>query len=166
MNPKFEIVLQENTQAAANARQLFTEYAKSLNFSLCFQGFDKELAELPGEYVPPYGGLLLAFYDDTLAGCVAIRKIDDNVCEMKRLYLRPELRGKGIGKKMGNEIVKVAREIGYKKMRLDTVPTMTEAISLYRSLGFVEIDPYRGNPIPGAIFMELELRVDGWCRSN
>jgi ribosomal protein S18 acetylase RimI-like enzyme len=157
MDLQFSIVLPDAAQSVKDAKQLFTEYAKSLNFSLCFQGFDKELAELPGEYAPPSGRLLLALYDGTLAGCVALRKIDSDVCEMKRLYLRPEFRGKGIGRKIANEIIKMAEEIGYAKMRLDTIPTMKEAISLYRLLGFVEIGPYRENPVPGAIFMEIEL---------
>jgi ribosomal protein S18 acetylase RimI-like enzyme len=157
MNLKFETALPEKTQAVESAKKLFTEYAESLNFSLCFQGFDRELAELPGEYAPPSGRLLLASYDDNLVGCVALRKIDNDVCEMKRLYLRSEFRGKGLGKKMANEIVKLAQEIGYRKIWLDTVPTMKEAISLYHSLGFAEIDKYRENPIPGAIFMELDF---------
>jgi len=153
----FEIVRPENTRVVESARRLFVEYADSLNFSLCFQGFDSEIAQLPGEYVPPLGGLLLAHYDGALAGCVALRKIDDEICEMKRLYLRPEFRGKGIGRKMAIEVIKMAQEIGYAKMRLDTAPAMKEAIALYHSLGFVEIGPYRENPIPGAIFMELTL---------
>jgi len=157
MELKFEIVMPEAIQPITHARQLFMEYAKSLDFSLCFQGFDKEMAELPGEYAPPLGRLILARYDGTLAGCVALRKIDSNTCEMKRLYLRPELRGKGIGRGIANEVIKMAREIGYARMRLDTVSTMKEAISLYRSLGFVEIGSYRENPVPGAIFMELKL---------
>jgi putative acetyltransferase len=159
MNIEFEIVLHEKTQAVADAKQLFMEYAKSLNFSLCFQGFDKEVAELPGEYATPSGRLLLVSYDNKLAGCIALRKIDDNICEMKRLYLRSEFRGKGIGRKMAQEIIKVAQEFSYEKMRLDTVPAMAEAISLYRSLDFAEIGPYRENPVPGAIFMELYLKV-------
>ncbi|HUI29184.1 MAG TPA: GNAT family N-acetyltransferase [Candidatus Acidoferrales bacterium] len=157
MNLRFEMVLPEEKQFVEDAKQLFAEYAKSLNFSLCFQGFDKELRGLPGEYAPPSGRLFLAFLENKLAGCVALRKIDDSVCEMKRLYLRPDFRGKGIGKKMTIEVVKAARDIGYSRMRLDTVPEMKEAISLYRLLGFVEISPYRENPIPGAIFMELIL---------
>ncbi len=156
---EFEIVLPEKTRTVENAKRLFMEYAKSLNFNLCFQGFDKELAELPGEYAPPSGRLLLSFDDDKLAGCVCLRKIDNNICEMKRLYLRSEFRGKGIGRKMAAEIIKVAKKIGYQKMRLDTVPMMTEAISLYRSLDFAEIGPYRENPVPGAIFMELALKA-------
>jgi len=158
MDLTFETVLSNNVQSVNDARQLFKEYAKSLNFSLCFQGFDKELDELPGEYSPPSGRLFLVFSDDKLAGCVALRKIDGNVCEMKRLYLRPEFRGNGVGKKMTAEIIRAAQTIGYTEMRLDTVPIMKEAISIYRSMGFKEIEPYRDNPIPSAIFMELSLR--------
>jgi putative acetyltransferase len=138
-------------------KELFTEYAESLGFDLCFQDFDKELAELPGEYSFPDGCLLLALYETQIAGCVGLRKIAEGVCEMKRLYVRPEFRGKGIGKKLAIEIIEEASKIGYTHMRLDTVPSMKEAIALYRSLGFKEIEPYRYNPMEGAIFMELTL---------
>lgn len=138
-------------------RELFKEYAASLNFDLCFQGFEQELAELPGEYAPPDGRLLLGLYETQIAGCVALRKIGDGVCEMKRLYVRPEFRGKGIGKSLTLAIIDEARKIGYARMRLDTVPSMKEAIEVYHSLGFMRIEPYRVNPIQGAIFMELAL---------
>lgn len=138
-------------------RELFKEYADSLSFSLCFQDFDKELAELPGEYAPPDGRLLLAIYENKIAGCVALRKITDEICEMKRLYVRPEFRGRGIGRKLSVAIIEEAKKIGYKRMRLDTIPSMKEAINLYKSLGFKEIEPYRYNPIEGAMFMELEI---------
>ncbi len=165
MDVKFELVLPDMVQPIGDAKQLFTEYAQSLNFSLCFQGFDKELSGLPGEYSPPTGRLLLAHSEGKLAGCVAFRRIDQNVCEMKRLYLRPEFRGKGIGRKMAREVIETAKEIGYAKIRLDTVPIMKEAISLYNSLGFMMIGPYRDNPVPGAIFMELTLRQDKRIKS-
>ncbi len=139
------------------AKDLFKEYAASLNFNLCFQNFDKELAELPGGYSPPSGLLLLAEYENKTAGCAALRKINDEMCEMKRLYVKPEFRGKGIGKFLAENVIEEARRIGYEKMRLDTLPIMKEAISMYKRFGFKEIPSYRYNPEPGALFMELEL---------
>ncbi len=151
-------LLQVNSEEhLVQVRKLFEEYAKSLDFDLCFQNFDKELAELPGEYAPPDGCLLLAKYQDKIAGCVALRKIEQGICEMKRLYVRTEFRGKGIGKDLATAIIQKARKIGYTRMRLDTVPSMKEAIELYRLLGFKEIKPYRHNPVNGAKFMELKL---------
>ena len=140
------------------ARELFLEYARSLNFDLCFQDFDKELAELPGEYASPEGRLLLATDGTQTAGCVALRKIKAGVCEMKRLYVRPAFRGKGIGRALAARIIDEAVEAGYSRMRLDTVPSMKEAIDLYRSMGFKTIDPYRHNPVKGTIYMELEMK--------
>jgi len=139
-------------------RELFLEYAASLGFDLCFQSFETELAELPGDYAPPRGRLLVARYESQPAGCVAMHRIAEDVCEMKRLYVRPDFRGKGIGKALALFLVEAARQIGYLCMRLDTVePVMKEAVAMYRRLGFREIPPYRPNPIPGAIYMELEL---------
>ena len=140
------------------ARELFLEYGKSLGFNLCFQSFEQELAGLPGDYAPPEGVLLLAEYDGTLAGCVALHKLEAHVCEMKRLYLRPQFRGKGAGHVLAETVIWEARAIGYRRMRLDTVePVMQDAVALYRHLGFTEIAAYRPNPIPGAMYMELEL---------
>jgi putative acetyltransferase len=140
-------------------RALFREYRAFLGSCLCFQSFDAELAELPGEYKPPGGQLLLALLDSTPAGCVALRKLEPEICEMKRLYVRPEFRGQGVGRDLVLTLIEQARQLPYERMRLDTIATrMTEAISLYCSLGFREIAPYHGDPIPGAIHMELDLR--------
>jgi putative acetyltransferase len=140
------------------ARALFQEYAASLGFPLCFQSFDKELAELPGDYSPPDGRLLLAEHGGKIAGCVALHKLSDGVCEMKRLYVRPEFRGKALGRALTERVIAEACAIGYTKMLLDTiVGKMDSAIALYRELGFREIPPYRENPIAGAIYMELKL---------
>lgn len=140
------------------AREIFREYEAWIEVDLCFQSFEKELAGLPGEYAAPHGRLLLAFEEDKLAGCIALRQLNDSVCEMKRLFVRPEFHGKGIGRQLVDAIVREAREIGYQKMRLDTLPPkMNKAIGIYRSIGFVEIEPYYDNPVPGATFMELAL---------
>jgi GNAT superfamily N-acetyltransferase len=142
----------------AQARELFQEYAQSLGVNLCFQNFEQELAGLPGHYAPPGGRLLLAEYDGQLAGCVALHKWEDGVCEMKRLYLRPSFRGKGLGRAIAEKIIAEARSIGYRRMRLDTIePLMKDAVEMYRKLGFREIAPYRSNPIAGAMYMELQL---------
>ena len=142
----------------AQARELFLEYAQSLGFSLCFQNFDQELAGLPGDYAPPFGRLLVADYENNLAGGVALHKLEGVICEMKRLYLRPQFRGKGLGHLLADRIIAEARQIGYERMRLDTVePVMGDAVAMYRKIGFREIEPYRANPIAGAMYMELKL---------
>ena len=142
----------------AQVRDLFLEYAQSLNFSLCFQSFDQELAGLPGDYAPPQGRLLLAEHEAQAAGCVALHALAPGICEMKRLYVRPAFRGKGLGRILAERVLSEARAIGYARLRLDTVePVMKGAVALYRTLGFREIAPYRPNPIAGALYMELEL---------
>jgi putative acetyltransferase len=148
----------ESPAQIAKARELFLEYAQSLGFSLCFQNFDKELADLPGDYAPPDGRLLLAEFEGQVAGCVALHKLEDSICEMKRLYLRPQFRGRGLGRAIADRIIAEARTIGYQRMRLDTVePVMKDAVAMYRRIGFREIAPYCKNPIAGALYMELEL---------
>lgn len=139
------------------ARGLFREYQRSLNVDLCFQDFEHELATLPGEYAPPSGRLFLCYDEGMLAGCVTLRKLDDVSCEMKRLYVRPGFRGKQLGRRLTEAVIEEARNIGYERMKLDTLPMMTAAIALYRSLGFQPTAPYRLNPVPGALYMELTL---------
>jgi putative acetyltransferase len=140
------------------ARTLFLEYARALGFSLCFQGFDEELAGLPGKYARPQGRLLLAEHDGQVAGCVGLRDLEDGICEMKRLYVRRVFRGKSIGRLLAERVISEARAIGYTRMRLDTVAgSMADAVALYRRLGFVEIPPYCENPNAGVLYMELSL---------
>jgi ribosomal protein S18 acetylase RimI-like enzyme len=140
------------------ARSLFLEYGRSLGFSLCFQSFDEELKNLPGAYGPPSGRLLLARYADHAAGCIALRQLQAGICEMKRLYVRPEDRGLGLGRMLVERLIAEARDIGYERMRLDTIASaMQDAIALYRRMGFVEIAPYSSIPIESALWMELLL---------
>jgi GNAT superfamily N-acetyltransferase len=140
------------------ARTLFEEYAASLGISLCFQNFDQELKGLPGKYAPPDGRLLLAVENDELAGCIALRKLEPGICEMKRLFVRPAYRSHGLGRVLVQTIIDEARSLGYTHMRLDTLPgLMDKAIALYRSFGFVEIGPYGEHRVDGAKYMELDL---------
>ena len=138
-------------------RGLFVEYQESLGVDLCFQGFDRELAELPGDYTPPGGRLLVARDDGAAVACVALRRLDAKTCEMKRLYVQPSHRGLGLGRALAEAVISEARLTGYERMRLDTLPSMTDAAVLYERLGFRDIEPYTENPVPGARFLQLEL---------
>jgi putative acetyltransferase len=157
MEAELQIVQAGSAEMVEAARALFLEYAASLGVDLCFQNFDREVASLPGDYAPPGGRLLLAYNGEVIAGCVALRRIDETTCEMKRLFVRPAFRGKKIGRALAFTVIAAAREIGYHRMRLDTLPSMTEAQSLYAALGFRDIAAYRANPVPGSRFLELTL---------
>src|SRR6266436_8800960 len=158
MGALMEIIRAQSAEDITQARELFKEYEAWLEVDLCFQSFEKELAELPGKYAPPNGRLLLAIDNGKVAGCAALRKIGDGICEIKRLFLRYQFRGHGLGRKLAEEIIREAKQIGYERMRLDTLPPkMNDAIALYRSLGFKQIESYYNNPVPGAKFMELAL---------
>jgi ribosomal protein S18 acetylase RimI-like enzyme len=154
------VVRAETPAHWGRAADLFREYAVSLDFDLDFQGFAEEVATLPGDYAAPDGCLLLAELDGEYVGCVAARRLEAGVCEMKRLYLAPAARGHGIGQMLVRSIIEAARALGYERMRLDTVPSMEAARALYRSFGFRPIAPYRHNPVPGTEFMELALRPE------
>ena len=159
MSKQDQVTIQQaGFERITEARTLFQEYAASLDFALCFQSFDQELASLPGKYAPPQGRLLLAECGGRLSGCVALRRLDDEICEMKRLFVRPEFRGKGVGRLLAERVIEQARGIGYQRMRLDTVPSsMAKAVAMYRELGFVEIAPYCVNPVEGALYFERLL---------
>jgi putative acetyltransferase len=152
------IVAGHGSEHVPVVRALFEEYAAALGVDLGFQDFDRELDELPGEYAPPGGRLLLALDGEEPAGCVGLRPFEPGVCEMKRLYVRPAHRSTGLGRSLAEAIVQAGRDAGYERMRLDTLPTMEAARVLYRSLGFVEIEAYRPNPIHGTTYFELALR--------
>jgi ribosomal protein S18 acetylase RimI-like enzyme len=150
----------ESVEDVRQARSLFEEYAAWLALDLCFQNFAEELDQLPGRYAPPRGRLLLAFEGDEreAIGCVALRELDQETCEMKRLYVRPCMRGKGLGRLLAETIIAEARSIGYRRMLLDTLPErMGEAGHMYRAMGFREIEPYYRNPTDGVLYMELKL---------
>jgi ribosomal protein S18 acetylase RimI-like enzyme len=151
-----DIVAGHGVEHVPVVRALFEEYAAALGVDLGFQGFRRELAELPGDYAPPGGRLLLAVGPEP-AGCVALRPYEAGVCEMKRLYVRPEYRGSGLGRLLAEAIVAAGRNAGYERMRLDTLPSMAPARALYRSIGFVEIAAYRFNPVHGTTYFERAL---------
>ena len=153
-----EIKIIQVTEEYGIIKELFLEYAEWLNFDLCFQGFENELQNLDKVYENPGGCLLLAYAGCNVAGCVALRKISDDVCEMKRLFVREKYRGLKIGRMLSNRIIEIAKEKGYGKMKLDTLERMKAAVQLYRSIGFKETQPYRPNPMSDVIYMELEIR--------
>jgi GNAT superfamily N-acetyltransferase len=144
----------------AACRELFVEYQRALGVSLCFQGFDRELADLPGDYVPPRGGLWLVYVDGEPAACVALRPLEADAAEMKRLYVRPAHRGSGLGRGLVEHVIAAARAAGYRSLRLDTLPSMAEAQRLYEQLGFVEAPRYNDNPVSGVRFLALGLAPD------
>ena len=141
----------------ALARELFREYADWLKVDLCFQGFERELATLPGDYAPPDGRLLIAWHQEKPVGCIALRRVDASMGEVKRLYVRPQARSRHTGRRLVEQVVAAAREIGYRRLVLDTLPQMAEAQVLYRSFGFREIPAYYTNPLPGVIYLALDL---------
>ena len=152
-----EILQVESDENIKIAKELIMEYVDSLGFDLDFQDFEHELADLKEHYAPPDGCLLLATLENKPVGCVAMSKFGDNICEMKRLYIRPEFRGHGFGRALAENVIEKAKESGYSHMRLDMVMPRDAARELYLSLGFKDIEPYRYNPIEGAVFMELKL---------
>lgn len=154
-----EVVEAGTKNRVSLAKKLIKEYAASLEIDLDFESFDREMAELPGAYARPGGRLFLAIEDGDAAGVVALRKLSEKICEMKRLYVRPDSRGRGLGRKLAMRAIEDARKIGYTRMRLDTLSILEEAVSLYESLGFKKIPPYRFNPHEGVVYMELNLRV-------
>jgi GNAT superfamily N-acetyltransferase len=153
-------ILEARTEADfAAARVLFEEYAAALQVDLCFQDFSSELETLPRMYGPPGGCLLIARADDVAAGCVAVRPFREGVCEMKRLYVRPEFRGRSLGRQLAVGIVGGGRRLGYRRMVLDTLATLEAANALYLSLGFRPCEPYYGNPLPNVRYWELDLQI-------
>ncbi len=153
-----EIIQAETPEQIEQGRKLFREYEAWFGMNLCFQNFDEEVANLPGKYAAPEGRLFLAFADEKFAGCIALRKLEDGVCEMKRLFVKDEFRGQKIGIALIEKLIAEAVKIGYEKIRLDTFPPkMAKAVKLYESYGFREIPPYYHNPYGDTLFMELDL---------
>jgi ribosomal protein S18 acetylase RimI-like enzyme len=166
--PDIRLIPADTRELLADARALFREYAASLDVDLCFQGFEEELASLPGDYAAPQGQLLLALVDGALAGCGALRPLDDvdypNACEMKRLYVRPAFRRFGLGRLLAQRLLDDARRAGYSNMLLDTLDDMESARGLYATLGFEEVPPYYYNPIAGAHYLRARLETAGLRR--
>lgn len=154
-----DIIEGHTAEHIGHARSLFLEYASSLGFDLCFQGFDRELAELPGGYAPLAGRLLLARDDGEVVGCGAFRRLADGVCEMKRLYVKPAYQGRGVGRLLVMRLLEEGRAAGYARMYLDTLDSMVAAVGLYRSFGFVECPPYSYHPVPGTKCFDLRLAI-------
>lgn len=151
-------IKQASTEKEIEAvRRLFREYEAFLDVDLGFQNFDAEFAGLPGKYARPDGELLIGLNGNRILGCVAVRRLDDGVCEMKRLYVKPEARGTGLGRRLAREIIDIAREMGYSLMRLDTLDRLTQAMHLYETLGFKRTAPYYDNPLQGVVYWELPL---------
>jgi ribosomal protein S18 acetylase RimI-like enzyme len=152
-------IIQATTKESIEyAKTLIREYAESLEFDLGFQNFDQEMDNFPGQYALPTGRLYIAMDTNQPVGCVALRDLGDGICEMKRLYVIPNYRGKHVGRLLAKTVIKAAGELGYDRMRLDTIPSMMQANVLYKALGFKEITSYRFNPIEGASFFELNLK--------
>lgn len=152
-----KIIQARTPQDMAQAKALFQAYADTLDFDLTFQGFPQEVSGLPGPYAPPHGAILLAYENSQALGCVALKPLEPKICEMKRLFVRPDVRRKNLGKKLAEAIIQLAKSMGYERMRLDTMPQFTEAISLYRALGFRPIKAYCHNPFEGALYFERLL---------
>ncbi|HRI59713.1 MAG TPA: GNAT family N-acetyltransferase [Saprospiraceae bacterium] len=152
-----KILVATTSDDFASGKQLFLEYAQSLGFSICFQGFEQELADIHLQYGEPNGCLLLVKAEDGLAGCVGVRRWKDDIAELKRMYLQPHTRGQGMGRHLLEKALEHARQLGYRSIRLDTLPEMQAAIALYREFGFTDIPAYRENPFEGTIYLEKQL---------
>ena len=157
MSTEIRIIRAQSPDEIDEVRRLFREYERFLDVDLCFQSFEEELAGLPGKYGPPDGVLLMAMDGRQSAGCVALRKVEDRVCEMKRLYLRPQYRARGVGRLLAERILSEATALGYSVMRLDTLDKLKAAMGLYEAMGFRRREPYYGNPLPGVVYWELDL---------
>ncbi|MBD3370891.1 GNAT family N-acetyltransferase [Candidatus Fermentibacteria bacterium] len=147
----------DTSERLEDARLLFLEYESYLGLDLSFQDFDREVRNLPGEYGPPGGAILIAYPKGRAAGCVALKSLGEGICEMKRLYVRPEYRGMGLGRALSESIIRRARRMGYSRMRLDTLSSLREAMGLYESMGFQRVEPYYDNPLPDVVYWELDL---------
>lgn len=157
MTETARLVLVDSGEDLVHIKELFIEYAKSLGVDLSFQGFEEELKSLPGKYSEPEGSIVLALVGEKPAGCAALRRITEQICEMKRLYVRDEFRGEGLGRELADRIIERAKELDYKYIRLDTLPTMERAQDMYRDMGFYEIEPYIFNPVEGTKYLEKKL---------